>query len=994
MAASNKPTTSARPGSPDGAQVLRNPRSLSRLPSFYIPTFLLLAAVAAGVIWHDLDGAYRRTLADWNVRLSTAAEARVRTANLWRNERRMDIGLVMRDPSTVRLLSTLPHERASTAIKRDAEKELEAVKEGYGYLAGAALDIDCQVAVQSGVTPQMLPPIRAACELLRQRGDFRVDSFLMEEGHLTLTLSAPVFANPAASPPAPAAPPRVGAVVMVSDPWKDLTPLLAFESTPSPTSETLFVWRNGGEALIFLPRFQAQGAKAFFRRPLDAPILESRVARETNVPFGEFTDYRGVRVFAAARQIASDRDSLVRKVDRAEALAGFRRRVVLEGLTGGLAVLLLGSVMVAHDRRAAARGLEEKVKQQQALLEIKQQAEASEERFRKVFEEGPFGMTIIDLNSRFLNVNQAFCSMLGYTKEELTGRTFAEITHPEDVEKNRDLTQQAFQGSIPSFRFEKRYVAKDGRIVWANLAAALIRDSEGRILHGLGMLEDITERKRAEEELRLSEEKFAKAFRASPAALSLSRFSDGRLLEVNDTFLSMFEYKREEVIGKTSLELNLWVDPGDRTWLVEELQRSGRTRNKEIRHWSSSGRMLNVLSSAETLDLGGVPCLLATFVDITQAKEAQEALRLSEHRYRDFISHSNEGVWRVELEQPIPVDLPVEESVERFLRYGYLAECNQAQARNLGFASTDDLIGKRLGDLISSSDEERLDSFRSAVRGGWQNRTVEFQGRDREGNPKFLLRTETPIVEQDRLVRVWGITRDLTELKRAEEQVHHAFEQLRALAARLQNIREEERKRVAREIHDELGQALTAIKIDLISLIRDLPPGSRPPEPRTEALLKLVDGTILAVRRISTDLRPGILDDLGLVATVEWAGEEFEARTGTRCQLTLPPDDLDIDPERATAVFRIFQETLTNVARHAEASAVEVRLTEEGGDLILEVHDNGKGIPEERLSTGRSLGILGMRERAVLLGGDLTIRGIPGAGTTVSVRIPEARTTG
>jgi len=150
-----------------------------------------------------------------------------------------------------------------------------------------------------------------------------------------------------------------------------------------------------------------------------------------------------------------------------------------------------------------------------------------------------------------------------------------------------------------------------------------------------------------------------------------------------------------------------------------------------------------------------------------------------------------------------------------------------------------------------------------------------------------------------------------------------------------------------------------------------------------------VDATIQSVRRISTELRPGILDDLGLVATVEWAGEEFEARTGTKCQLNLPPDDLEVDPERATALFRIFQETLTNVARHANASEVAVRLAKENGALTLEVHDNGRGIPEDRLSNGNSLGILGMRERAMLLGGELTIRGAPGKGTTVRVRIPE-----
>jgi signal transduction histidine kinase len=213
---------------------------------------------------------------------------------------------------------------------------------------------------------------------------------------------------------------------------------------------------------------------------------------------------------------------------------------------------------------------------------------------------------------------------------------------------------------------------------------------------------------------------------------------------------------------------------------------------------------------------------------------------------------------------------------------------------------------------------------------------------------------------------------------------------LRALTARVQDAREEERRRVAREIHDELGQALTAIKIDLSSLVHEFPPDAQQVK-RIESISNVVDQTIKSVRRISTELRPGILDDVGLIAAVEWAAEEFEARTGTRCRLELPEDDSAIDSDRATAIFRILQETLTNVARHANAACVHVRLLKECGSVVLEVHDDGRGATEEQLSASGSLGIRGMRERALLLEGELTIRGIPGQGTTVLVRISSSR---
>jgi signal transduction histidine kinase len=212
----------------------------------------------------------------------------------------------------------------------------------------------------------------------------------------------------------------------------------------------------------------------------------------------------------------------------------------------------------------------------------------------------------------------------------------------------------------------------------------------------------------------------------------------------------------------------------------------------------------------------------------------------------------------------------------------------------------------------------------------------------------------------------------------------------RSGSGRLQTVREEERALLAREIHDELGQALTAIKLEAASLLRELPGDAEQQSIRAASIVRLADETIQGVRRISTELRPGILDDLGLVAAVEWAAEEFEDRTGTKCQLDVLQDDIAIDRPRATALFRILQETLTNVARHAHATHVNVRLARENGSLILDVRDNGKGISEEERSAGRSLGILGMRERVLVLGGELAIRGAPGKGTAVTVRIPEA----
>ncbi len=211
---------------------------------------------------------------------------------------------------------------------------------------------------------------------------------------------------------------------------------------------------------------------------------------------------------------------------------------------------------------------------------------------------------------------------------------------------------------------------------------------------------------------------------------------------------------------------------------------------------------------------------------------------------------------------------------------------------------------------------------------------------------------------------------------------------LRALSARLQRIREEERSRVAREIHDELGQALTALKLDLSWLAEGLPDGQEPLRAQIHALSRRVEETIRAVRRIATTLRPSLLDDLGLAAALEWQAQEFRVHTGVRLRFASTLRDAHLDRDLSTSVFRIFQEALTNVARHARATCVEVRLLERSGRLLLEVRDDGRGITESELSDREALGLLGMRERALALGGELKVTGSPRRGTEVRLVVP------
>ena len=226
------------------------------------------------------------------------------------------------------------------------------------------------------------------------------------------------------------------------------------------------------------------------------------------------------------------------------------------------------------------------------------------------------------------------------------------------------------------------------------------------------------------------------------------------------------------------------------------------------------------------------------------------------------------------------------------------------------------------------------------------------------------------------------------ERDRAEREIRNSREELRNLSAHLQSVREEERTRMAREIHDELGQALTALKMDLSWLNRRHLEKDAAIKNKLASMEELIDRTIETVQKLSGELRPGILDDLGLAAAIEWQAEEFQKRTAIECQVALGPEAITLNREQATTMFRIFQETLTNVIRHARASKVEVRLEEENGNIVLEVTDNGRGITQGEIGDPKSFGLMGMRERVKYIHGEVTIAGSPGKGTRIRVTLP------
>jgi PAS domain S-box-containing protein len=290
---------------------------------------------------------------------------------------------------------------------------------------------------------------------------------------------------------------------------------------------------------------------------------------------------------------------------------------------------------------------------------------------------------------------------------------------------------------------------------------------------------------------------------------------------------------------------------------------------------------------------------------------------------------------------------------------------------------------------LHPDDRQRaLDFCRAEVAAG-RDHELEYRLVAADGRPVWL-RSVVRVVTgaEGRPERLRGVMVDVSAMKRADAELRRSQDELRALSARLESVQEEERGRIAREIHDELGQVLTGLKMDLAWLAGRLPDGSLDLGEKVAAMGGLVDGALQSVRRIAAELRPALLDTLGLAAAIERQAAEFQARTGIPCTCTTRLGEPPLDPALAAALFRIFQEALTNVARHAGASRVAVRLVEEGDNAVLEVRDNGRGITVEELASQDGLGITGMRERARALGGDVAIIGTPAAGTRVTASLP------
>lgn len=605
---------------------------------------------------------------------------------------------------------------------------------------------------------------------------------------------------------------------------------------------------------------------------------------------------------------------------------------------------------------------------------------ASEELYRSLVSALDEGIVMLDSHLTVLTCNASAERILGVSRDQLAGTTsldpswrtihedgseFPPGTHPATITLT---TGKPCSNVIMGLR------RPDDSLVWLSInSQPLFRQTEADPYAVVASFTDITERKKVEAEIRASEERFSTMFQSNPCAMTMMTYPEGRIVNSNEAWLKAFGHTLADVVGRTTAELKLWLNPEQREEAYTLLQKDGFIRNMESAFVAKDGSKRYFTLSAELIEFSQKTYLLVACYDITERKLAERALRESEEHYRLLFEHSFAGIARMTTD-------------------GTLLTCNEAMARMFGCRSPEELIQADAGLFyVDVADQRRLIEELLAS-GSLKNRELLMKRLD--GSPLWtLINASVFRSSEESEPMLEGVILDITERKQTEQQLQQVYQQSRTLLARLETIREDERIRISREIHDNLGQILTGLKLDFSWLEKHLVRSSdeglvRKTTTKMNEIADLLEEAIQTVRDIATELRPSVLDTLGLRAAIQWQAKEFERRTAIHCIIELGREPKNLSEDKATALFRIFQEILTNITRHAKASKVKIELAESNGELLLTVHDNGVGITEEQRRNTKSLGLLGMRERALIFGGSVTVKGELKRGTTVQVTMP------
>jgi PAS domain S-box-containing protein len=582
-----------------------------------------------------------------------------------------------------------------------------------------------------------------------------------------------------------------------------------------------------------------------------------------------------------------------------------------------------------------------------------------EDRYRDLVENATDLICTHTLDGRLLSVNELPAKLLGYSVEELLNKPMRDFFLPEArAQFDESLVRIQKEGFVKGLMV---VLTKSGeRRIWEYYNTLRTDGVSTPIVRGIA--HDVTEQKRIERALRLSEEKFSKAFRLSPNAIVISKLQDEELIEFNDKFLHITGFSREESIGHTSLELGLWASADEHEGIVREIKNSGRVQKREIALRTKAGEHRIVSYSAEVIELDRRKCLLSVYEDITESKRAEARLR----EYETAV----EGV-----EEMIAV-------VDCDYRY-ILANEAFAKARCM---EQSQVVGRHVRDIVGGEFFERVakEKLEEAFRGKIVRYEVRF------AYPEIGLRDVLiscfPIEGNAGVRRIVCVLQDITDRKKADEE-------LRRLSGQLLRLQDEERRKIARDLHDSTGQDLVALETTLNHVYSAIPAANRKTRKLVAQCQAIAERSLREVRTLSYVLHPPMLDEAGLEDAVRHYADGFTTRTGIDLTLEISPQFGRLQQDTELGLFRVVQESLTNIQRHSGSYTAKIQLVRELEKIKLVVSDTGRGIPATRKNGEAStaftagVGIPSMEERVKQVGGELEIDSSH-FGTTVRVTVP------
>ncbi len=594
------------------------------------------------------------------------------------------------------------------------------------------------------------------------------------------------------------------------------------------------------------------------------------------------------------------------------------------------------------------RDITERKYAEEALME-------SELKYRGLVDNSPDTIVIYrDGKIEFVN-NAAVNLLAAGSKEDLIGKSVMQFVHPDYKNVVIERMKKVSMEGIPVPLINEKFIRFDGSTVDVEVQSMPIMFQNKQAVQMI--IHDITERKQAIDALRRSENRFKTLFeKASDGILIMD--AKGKIVSVNESFARMHGYNVDELLSMSLRTLDTAEMARVLPKMIARVM-AGETIHMDVDHYHKDGHIISLAISSSLIQVGNESYIQAFHTDITERKRALE-------EFQTTIKTTSDGFWIVDIDT------------------GKFLDVNESYCKMTGYSKSE-LLNMSIPDIEANESRQEVKKHSEQI--------------EKKGNDTFITRhkaksgklidVEVSVTYSGNIKgRVFVFVRDITERIKAEKEIKNTAIQLRQLTSHLQRVREEERKRIGREIHDELGQQLTAIKMDAAWVDKKTPEQEKEIKNKLKNIISLLDVSNLSVRKILSELKPAILDDGDLPEAMKWQNRQFTDSTGIPVEFDSTRTKGNIPQEIANSLFRVYQESLTNIAKYAKAGKVSSSLISEDDNIVLRIQDDGKGFDTDTLVHKRTFGILGMKERVFSLNGKFKLSSAPGKGTKIKISIP------